>query len=274
MMKTHGMQTVTAVEGAASAEGDLAAALRGAQCAVAALAAQIAVLVEAEERQRTEHAEERARLQARCDALAAERDRAVEAADRAEARIGELRAHIEERLEQDRAMLASIDVEQTGSGAMETTRPRRARKARTLLAGEGAPGGAGSAGPCAAATDPVGSEPTPEKWVAVPTGKDREGVAAEPAREHGPERAPEDADRVEDAVMVTVAVPRRLYTALERAVAEGSFRTIGAALLSRCGIGMPGSCLRPPPGRPDDAEARTARHGPAAEADGAVIPGG
>jgi hypothetical protein len=195
MMKATGMQTTTAIEGATSLAVDLATPLRGARCADAVLAAQIAALVEAEGRQRTEHAEERALLQARCDALEAERDRAVEATDRAEARICALRAHVEARIERDRAMLASSDAGHSGSDAMETTRPRRTRRVRTLLPGEGTAGGAGSAEPCAAGTAPVGSEPTSVEKVAVPTRKDMQGVAAEAAPEHGPERAPEDLER-------------------------------------------------------------------------------
>jgi hypothetical protein len=238
MAKTTGMQTTWESGGAAAGEAAVAAALQSARHSIAGLASEVAALVvrldeivEAEERQRTAHADERERLLARCDALAAERDRAVEKADRADSLVGELRAYIEARMESDHAVLATVDSRSADADAATGPRPalngrtsRRARCPQTKAAREE---------PSTAAREQAESEPASGEGAAAQPGERAPCDAGEPV----PERGPEHPDAVEDTVLITVPVPRWLLTTLERDVASGAFPTVGAALLARCGAG-------------------------------------
>jgi hypothetical protein len=269
---------------AASAETSLAADMQGAQRAVAVLVAEITALdtwleelVESEGRRRTIYSNMLAALRAKCDALEAERDHAVEAADRAEAQVDQLQAHIQEQMERDHAALAAICARPTGTDDSEATRTRRARRSMTSRREKRADDAAGPAVSRGGGTDPVGCEVASAEGAAARAEEDVLPVAAaQPPESESGRRSPMgDGVRPEGTVMVTVAVPRWLYTTLERTVAEGASPTIGDALLACCRVGgTPASCLRPPQRRPLDAEAGTTRPGLAAEADGAVSPGG
>lgn len=266
MAKATGTQTTTEAGGAASAEVDLAAALQAAQLAVTTLAAEITALgvrlgeiIAMGARQRTEHAEELARLRVCCDEAVAERDRAVKTVNRAEAWVGRFRAHLEERIERDHAILNAVATGPDGSDAVGASRLCQAPRGRTSRRAMRPRDEAGSDALRAAATVQVAS--------GTASGEEAEVQADDGMRlstiEPPPERAPERPDPIEDAVMVTIPVPRWLFMSLERAVAAGSFPTVGAALLARCDVRRRAPAVCAFPQELGGAQNRTAPQSPA-----------